>query len=130
MKTIPVFNPVEMRKAGKVIESYWYCPTIQALWNACNESGFTRISCRVSLTHERAMLYVPEQQVNGFLVCHQLDRMRYTITRVSKDPDGETSFWLVTCSVSRYGYLLPIDAFAEDEVPTPAQCADMSALAA
>ncbi len=112
MQSLNIFNPADWM--DRFVEEFASCPSIIALSNYCDERKPTKVHC-TTREFVRMDLFVPRQKLHGFLHCHQLNNARYAAIRVTTSLKDADEYWLVVDSITRKGYLLPIDAFSEEE---------------
>ena len=106
------FNPSDWMDC--LVEEFASCPTVKALSTYCCEKKPTKVHC-TTREFVRMDLFVPQQNLYGFLHCHQIKGMRYAPIKVTTSHSGNDEYWLVVDSITRGGYLLPIDAFSEEK---------------
>jgi hypothetical protein len=112
MQPLNIFNPADWM--DRLVEEFASCPSVIALTIYCDERKPTKVHC-TTRAFVRMDLFVPRQKLHGLLHCHQLNNARYAAIKVTKTQNSNEEYWLVVDSVTRYGYLLPIDAFVEAE---------------
>jgi len=112
MQPSNIFNPEDWMY--RIKEEFAICPKVKALSACCAEKGPTEVGC-TTYAYVRMDLLIPRQIFHGLLHCRQLNRARYAPIKVATSPKGAEMYWLVVDTMTGRGYLLPFDAFPEEE---------------
>lgn len=110
MQTLQIFNPRVFQ--DQIVETFTECPETLTLVRLRAQSDWSEIQCTTASLEKKAY-FVPKQDQYGLLRCPLFRKARYSLTKVAVTPYQSPEYWLVTCTLNRNGYLLPLDVFAE-----------------